>query len=170
MITRIIGRDRETRSDANAQWLNLDGLAEVEVTSQEITHPIESALLLLPESATGWKASEPGPQILRILFDRPQRIKRLYLEFQEFTSARTQEFVLRWSSNGGASYREIVRQQYNFSPPGTTAEREHYSVDLDGVTRVELTIIPDISGGPARATLTQLRIGSNSATPNERSN
>jgi hypothetical protein len=71
---------------------------------------------------------------------------------------RTQQFVLRWSSNGGRSYREIVRQQYNFSPPGTTREREDYAVDLDGVTTLELNIVPDISGGPARASLAQLRL------------
>jgi len=64
--------------------------------------------------------------------------------------------LLRWSSDGGRSYREIVRQQYNFSPPDTTAEREDYYVDPDGVTNVELTIIPAIGGGAARATLAQL--------------
>ena len=37
--------------------------------------------------------------------------------FQEDEQERTQEFVLRWSPDGGQSYREIVRQQYNFSPP-----------------------------------------------------
>jgi hypothetical protein len=80
----------------------------------------------------------------------------VHLEFHEYQSARTQEFVLRWSSDGGRSYHEIVRQQYNFSPPETTAEREDYSVDLHGVTHFELTMIPEISGGPARATLAQL--------------
>jgi hypothetical protein len=92
------------------------------------------------------------------VFDQPQRIERLHLEFHEDQLERTQEFVLRWSSNGGQSYREIVRQQYNFSPPGTTREREDYPVNLDGVTNLELSIVPDISGGPARASLAQLRL------------
>ena len=158
MIKRIIDRDRTKTSGAYEHWLDLDSLAEVEVTSEEITHPIESALLLRPQSELGWEAAEPGPQMVRILFARPQPIKELYLEFQECKSARTQEFVLRWSSNGGKSYRDVARQQYNFSPPGTTVERERYCVDLDSVTNLELTIIPDISGGPARAGLTQFRI------------
>lgn len=157
MLKRIIGRDYTKTSEAE-HWLDLDGLAEVEVTSEEISHPIESALLLQPQSELGWEAAEPGLQMVRILFARPQAIKKLYLEFQEFRSARTQQFLLRWSSNGGKSYGDIVRQQYNFSPPNTTAEREHYDVDLDNVTNLELTIIPDISGGPARASLTQFRI------------
>jgi hypothetical protein len=76
--------------------------------------------------------------------------------FQEDEQSRTQQFVLRWSPDGGGSYREIVRQQYNFSPPGTTSESEDYKLDLDGVTALEVDIVPDISGGPARASLAQL--------------
>jgi len=78
--------------------------------------------------------------------------------FHEDQQARTQEFVLRWSPDGGQSYREIVRQQYNFSQPGMTREFEDYAVDLAGVTALELIIVPDISGGDARASLAQLRI------------
>ena len=156
MIKRIIGSDHKTESQDNEHWLTLDTIAQVEVTSEEMAHPIESGLS--PNSESGWEAAQPGPQTVRLLFERPQRIKRVHLEFHEYQSARTQEFVLRWSSNGGRSYREIVRQQYNFSPPDTTAEREDYSVDLDGVTNLELTIIPEIGGGPARATLAQLRL------------
>jgi hypothetical protein len=67
--------------------------------------------------------------------------------------------VLRWSKDGGRSYREILRQQYTFSPPGATREVEDYTVNLDGVTALELTIVPDISGGDARASLISLRLG-----------
>jgi hypothetical protein len=95
---------------------------------------------------------------VRLVFDQPLRIERLHLEFHEDELERTQQFVLRWSSDGGQSYREIVRQQYNFNPPGATSEREDYRVDLDGVTTLELSIVPDISGGPARASLGQLRL------------
>jgi len=67
--------------------------------------------------------------------------------------------VLRWSKDGGRSYREILRQQFTFSPPGTTREVEDYTVDLNGVTALELTIVPDLSGGNARASLISLRLG-----------
>ena len=156
MIKRIIGQDIQDVSRPNPQWLNLDALAQVEVTSEEAAYPIESGLL--PGTESGWRAAQAGPQIVRLVFDPPQSIKRLHLEFHEHELERTQQFVLRWSSNGGQSYREIVRQQYNFSPPGTTSEREDYPVDLDGVTNLELSIVPDISGGPARASLAQLRL------------
>jgi hypothetical protein len=80
------------------------------------------------------------------------------LLFQENERERTQQFVLRWSADAGQSYREIVRQQYNFSPPDTISESEDYTVALAGVTALELSIIPDISGGTARASLAQLRL------------
>jgi hypothetical protein len=80
------------------------------------------------------------------------------LAFQEENGERTQEFVLRWSPDGGASWREIVRQQYNFSPPDSTREFEDYAVDLDGLTMLELTITPNISGAETLATLAQLRL------------
>ena len=156
MRKRIINQSPQEVSPANQQWVNVETLAQVEVTSEDGAHPIESGLL--PGTESGWLAAQPGPQSVRLLFDQPQRIKRLHLEFHEDELARTQQFVLRWSSDGGQSYREIVRQQFNFSPPGTTSEFEDFTVDLDGVTTLELSIIPDISGGPARASLARLRL------------
>jgi hypothetical protein len=70
---------------------------------------------------------------------------------------RTQEFVLRWSPDGGRSFREIVRQQWNFSQPDAVREIEDYAVELSGVS-IELMILPDKSGGKARASLANLRI------------
>jgi hypothetical protein len=156
MLKRIIGQDTQDLSPLNQHWLNVEALAQVEVTSEDAAFPIESGLL--PGTESGWRAAQPGPQTVRLVFDQPQRIRRLHLEFHEQELQRTQQFVLRWSSNSGQSYREIVRQQYNFSPPGTTSEREDYPVDLDAVTTLELIIAPDISGGPARASLAQLRL------------
>jgi hypothetical protein len=156
MNKRIIGREAKNASPLENEWLALEDLAQVEVTSEDPTHPIELGLLQNRES--GWRAAGPGPQIVRLVFDQPQRIKHVHLEFREHELARTQQFLLRWSSDGGRSYREIVRQQYNFSPPRTTEEREDYSLVIDRVTNFELSIVPDISGGPARASLQQLRI------------
>jgi hypothetical protein len=156
MRKRIINRGPQDILPPNQPWLNLEALADVEVTSEEAEHPIEAAFIAGAES--GWRAERPGEQTIRLLFDKPQRIKRLHLEFHEDQSERTQQFVLRWSSDDGRSYREIVRQQYNFSPPNTTSECEDYNVELAGVTTLELNIIPDISGGPACASLAQLRL------------
>jgi len=156
MRKRIINPKSQDISPANQEWLNLEALADVEVSSEDATHPIESALI--PSTGSGWRAEQPGPQTVRLLFHEPQRIKRLNLLFQENEQERTQQFVLRWSSDAGQSYREIVRQQYNFSPPDTTSECEDYTVEFDGLTTLELNIIPDISRGTARASLKQLRL------------
>ena len=78
------------------------------------------------------------------------------MNFVEAAEPRTQEYVLRWSADGGQSFSDIVRQQWNFSPPGTISETEDHHVELSGVTVLELNIIPDISGGKSPASLTQL--------------
>jgi hypothetical protein len=156
MRKRIINQGTQDLPLSNQQWLNLENLAEIEVTSEDAAHPIESALI--PSAGSGWRAGQPGQQTVRLLFNEPQRIRRMRLLFQENEQERTQQFVLRWSSDGGQSYREIVRQQYNFSPPGTTTELEDLTVEIDGLTTLELNIIPNISGGLACASLNQLRL------------
>lgn len=137
-------------------WLDLEHLAMVEVTSEDVSHPIESAIL--KGSGTGWRSGASGTQAIRLLFDEPVRVRRVFLVFRETKSARTQEFVLRLSVDRGESYREVVRQQYTFSPPGTSEETENYRVEFDGLTELELQITPDISGGDARASLSKIRI------------
>jgi hypothetical protein len=156
MRKRIIGHGpREVKADEPG-WLDIERLAQVEITSEDVDHPIESALI--PGTGSGWRAAQPGEQTIRLRFDEPLRLKRIYLVFQEDEHERTQEFVLRWSPDGGQSYRDLVRQQYNFSPPGAAHEVEDYDVYLDGVTALELRIVPDISGGSTRASLAQLRV------------
>ena len=137
-------------------WLDLDRAASVEVTSEEKDYGIESALV--PGETRGWRADTPGTQTIRLIFDQPQRLRRISLAFEENEIKRTQEFVLQWSLDSGRSFREIVRQQWNFSPPETTRESEKYQVELSDVAVLELIIVPDISGGTARASLKSLRL------------
>ncbi len=106
----------------------------------------------------GWRAATSGAQTIRLIFDELQRLARIALVFKETDTERTQEFVLRWSGDGGRSFREIVRQQWNFSPPNAIREVEEFQVALSAVTVLELVIVPDISRGAARASLTSLRL------------
>jgi hypothetical protein len=157
MRKRIVQPGTPGTTPADGQdWLDLAQRVQVELTSEDAQYPIESALTL--DAGSGWRADQPGKQTIRLLFDRPHRISRIQLMFQETERVHTQEVVLRWSPDGGSSWREIVRQQYNFSPPAVIRELEDYAVDLDGLTILELSIIPDISGGEARASLARLRI------------
>jgi hypothetical protein len=137
-------------------WLDVEQLAQVEVTSEDSAHPIEAALV--PGKESGWRAAQPGEQTIRLIFDQPQRLTRIWLLFIEPDTVRTHEFVLRWSPDGGRTFREILRQQWNFGPPQTIREAEDYRLELSGVTMIELTIIPDKSGGDARASLAQWRL------------
>ena len=155
MRKRITSHRQQESPSANTSWLDLEALARVEVTSEDAAHPIESALLTV--GAIGWRAESPGEQTVRLLFDAPQRLRRIRLLFREEKEARTQEFVLRWSPTTENSWRDVVRQQYHFSPSGATEEIEEYQVELEDVAALELTIIPSLSGG-SYASLAQLRL------------
>jgi hypothetical protein len=152
---RVFGTVRQGRV-AVGPWLDLDGLARVELTSEDAAHPIEAALL--GGDASGWRAAEPGEQSIRLFFHEPQRLSRIWLRFVEVEASRTQEFTLRWSSDGGRSYKDIVRQQYTFSPAGATSEVEELRIELVGVSALELTIIPDQGHGEAYASLAEWRV------------
>ncbi len=91
-------------------------------------------------------------------FNEPTCIRRIELLFEEKQQPRTQEFSLKWSSDSGQTYQDIVRQQYNFSLPQTTRELENYYVNLKEATTIELSIIPDINQQNVRASLTHMRI------------
>jgi hypothetical protein len=145
-----------TAAHALEDWLDLERAATVEVTSEDKDFPIESSLSLEPRQ--GWRAGQPGTQTIRLVFDEPQELRRISLVFEENEVTRTQEFVLRASSNPGGPFRDIVRQQWNFSAPTSTREIEEYSVQLSDVALLELTIVPDISGGAVRASLKSLRL------------
>jgi hypothetical protein len=156
MRKKIIQPVSKDTSRSSESWLGLEPLAQVEVTSEEAANPVESALI--PGPGPGWRAEQPGEQSIRLIFDKPLSLGRIHLRFDERERARTQQFVLRWLPRGEEHSREIVRQQYTFSPPDTSEEVEDYRVDLKDVAALELKIVPDISGGTARASLAQLSL------------
>jgi hypothetical protein len=152
MIRKQILKDTPV---SRGPWLDLTSLATFEISSEDPEHPIESAL---QEDSRSWRAGEDGEQTIRITFDSPQAISRITLCFEENETSRTQEFVLAWRSSKESNWRQIVRQQFNFSPPNTTMEREEYNVSLPDAIGLELRIVPDI-GGKGRASLRELLIG-----------
>ena len=68
------------------------------------------------------------------------------------------QIVLRWSPGRDGVFREIVRQQWNFSPSGSVREIENYVVELSEVLVLELMIVPDKSYGNARASMQSFRL------------
>jgi hypothetical protein len=159
MRKRIIPHNDQGIIPTDDGWLDLENSAQAELTSEDASHPIEAALT--PAVGSGWRASETGKQIVRLLFDIPLHVKRVHLVFHEFEQQRTQVFSLRWSSDVKTkSWKDIVRQQFHFNPPDTAREIEDYEVDLVGLTVLELSIYPDISGGAAFASIAELRLAS----------
>ena len=139
--------------------ISIPDVATVQVTSEEAEHPIENAFDHgRGPGGTRWIAAGPGEQTITLLFDRPQTIRKIGVEIEEVAVSRTQELSLSVSSDGGRTYRELVRQEFNFSPPGTSFERELWSVSAEAVTHLRLEIKPDKGGRVGRATLTSLML------------
>lgn len=156
MKKQLISDNVPDKDELAANWLDLESVCCAEITSEDGCYPIEGALL--PNSGIGWKAGKQGTQTIRLLFNQPQDISRILLSFLEHEVNRTQEYVLRWSQDYGHTFREIVRQQWNFSPEGSSAQLEDYAIKLKAVTVLELIINPDINDQNAIATLDKLRI------------
>ena len=81
MRKRIINRSSKEPSSADQDWLDLERLAQVEITSEDAGHPVESALTA--DDGPGWLAGEPGEQTIRLLFDEPQALRQIQLVFEE---------------------------------------------------------------------------------------
>ncbi|GAC1645653.1 MAG: hypothetical protein NVS9B15_03330 [Acidobacteriaceae bacterium] len=158
MRKTIIGDPVAPTSEPAADgWLDLEAIAQVEMTSEDQHHPIEDALT--PGSfRPGWRAASPGVQQILFRFDRPLKLHRIRLRFAETERERTQEFSLRWTGDGDPAEKEIVRQQWNFSPSGSTSQIEEIHVDLTAVTSLRLIIDPDQGRAAALASLAEFRV------------
>lgn len=148
----------QSKAAPQDQWLDVESLATVQITSEDSLFPIDHAFKT--ETSTGWRASAKGPQYIRLNFDAPVAIRRIHLHIVERAAERSQELAI-YAATGG-EMREVVRQQFTFSPGGSTEEAEDYTVSLDGVTSLELRIDPDRAHDPTHsqhfATLQSLRL------------
>jgi hypothetical protein len=155
MLRKQILKDFPTAPGMRPGEMNIVALATVLVTSEAPDHPVDYAF----DDSRGpggsrWVADAPGHQRLILAFDTPQTIRTLTLEVEELDMSRTQELSVTISRDGGQTYQELLRQEYNFSPPWTTFEREVWTLSAEEVTHLQLTIKPDKGGNPCRASLT----------------
>ena len=142
-----------TSSPTSDGWLDLQQIASAEISSEDPSHPFENAL----QAGGGWKAANPGPQVIRLDFDEPQSIRRIRVEFREEHRERAQEFAL-FATSAAKPRREIVRQQWTFSPGGSATEVEDYTVGLPAILSLELEIDPGRHDKSAMATLESISI------------
>jgi hypothetical protein len=142
-----------------ADEVDIASCATIAYSSEDPGHPVEH--LLDGRSglgATRWISAHPDV-IERIVveFDRPQTISRLVYEVEEAVRERTQEVRVEVSEDGGRTYRQILVQEYTFSPRGATYQREEQRFNLQQVSHLRLTIVPN-KNGSGTATLTSLRL------------
>ncbi len=157
MLRKQIIKPEPATPEATTGEINIAAGATVLVTSEAPDHPIDLAFdLHRGPGGTRWIAGEPAEQTVILAFDAPQTINQILLEVEELEVARAQELQLSFSCDGGRTYREMLRQEFNFSPSGTTFERETWTVSAQEVTHIRLAIKPDKGGKPCRATLTSL--------------
>ena len=81
MRKQTINTGSKDVSRSAAVWLDLERLAQVEITSESAEHPIESALI--PDRGPGWRAAQPGKQTIRLIFDQPLELGHILLRFDE---------------------------------------------------------------------------------------
>jgi hypothetical protein len=156
---RIVNAASVSAAQHNHEALDIPAIATVIVTSEDPAHPIDNVFDNHDEpGARRWVAEDTGEQCIILDFDKRQTIRQITLVIEETEVQRSQELTISISSDGGRTYQELIRQEYNFSPPGTTRERETWSVSAEGVSHLRLQIKPDKSGKPSRATITLLTL------------
>lgn len=157
-MRKTVGKSGGTNPPEGAEeWLDLETIAQAEVTSEDPAHPIE--LAFRPGGQSGWRASGKGQQTISLYFDEPIAIRRIHLEFVEPRMERTQEFTLSWAPDRAGPHHLIVRQQWNFNPENASTEVEDYQVDLQEVRALELVIRPDLSRGQGLASIARWSVG-----------
>lgn len=146
----------QSAATTESEWLDLESIAGVELSSEDPEHPFEDALK--HGTGIGWKAAAPGLQTIRLRFDEPQHLHRIHIEFLEKDRERAQEFAI-FATSSNQQRREVVRQQWSFSPGGSTSEIEEYNINLPDVLVLEIQIDPGRHDKQVFATLHALSIG-----------
>jgi hypothetical protein len=146
----------ETAEVKSPDTIDVEADAHVAVTSEDAAHPIERAFdgRGVP-GGTEWVAGGPGEQRITVTFDAPQAVRAVVVEIEETRESRTQEIELAVAIGPGP-LTVVLRQEFHFSPPGTTVERERWSIDRNDIRQARLVIRPDKGGGSTRARLTTL--------------
>jgi hypothetical protein len=159
-MRKTVGRLNAPPETTPSGELDVERLARVVVTSEDAHHPIENAFdRHRGPGGTEWVAAEPGAQSITVVFDEPQNVQSISIEIEEKVFARTQEIEVATGAGDGDVFQVLVRQEYNFSPPNTSFEREKWTVGRAGVSRVRISIRPDKGAAhDARARLTALAI------------
>ena len=144
-----------------------DGLDETDVaslaifhySSEDPDHPLEHLIDGRGgRGGTRWASARPNTtERIELEFEPAQQISHIVYEVEEHREERTQEVRIEVSADHGSTYRQVLAQDYTFSPEGATFQHEDLYLEERPITHLRLTIVPN-KGGSGVATLTSLRL------------
>ena len=155
---RLLPKEGENPA-AFAGEIDIASHAVLAYTSEDPGHPIDNLIDgHYGRHSTFWAgAKENTTERIIVEFDQPQSVSWMIYEVEDCVCARTQEMRVEVSSDGGRTYRQVLVQEYTFSPAGATFQREVQRLNLPPISCLRLTIVPDKHGsGPAK--LNSLRL------------
>ena len=139
--------------------IDIASRATLAYSSEDSAHPIEHLIDgHYGRGSTHWASARTNATERIVLeFDHPQQISCLVYEVEESQRERTQEVRVEVSSDHGCTYRQVLVQEYAFSPQGALFQHEELRLELPAITHLSLTIVPNKSGSGI-STLTTLRL------------
>lgn len=155
---RLLQPGDATPVDADGE-IDLASRAVLAYTSEDPQHPIDHLIDgRHGRGSTFWASAKPDTtQCIVVEFDQPQSVARMIYEVEECSCERTQEVRVEVSSDGGRTYRQVLVQEYTFSPAGATFQHEEQRFQMPPITHLRLTIVPD-KHGSGTAKLNSLRL------------
>lgn len=155
---RQLESDEGTKTKVTGE-VDIASCATLVYSSENPAHPINHLLDgRRGPGATRWASarSDVTEQIL-LEFDTPQAISLLAYEVEETMCERTQEVRVEVSEDEGRTYRQVLVQEYTFSPARATYQREEQRLNLRHATHLLLSIVPN-KNGSGTAALTSVRL------------
>jgi hypothetical protein len=156
---RMMSEQRGSQIPERGKEIDIAASATIAYSSEDAQHPVDYLIdTHYGRGGTCWSSARADETEHIVLeFDNPQPISCLVYEVEESRLQRTQEVRVAVSLDHGRSYRQVLVQEYTFSPQGATFQHEELRLDLPAITHLSLTIVPN-KGGSGVATLTSLRL------------
>ncbi len=139
--------------------IDVASLATFRYSSEDPDHPLDHLIDgRCGRGGTRWASARANTtECIELEFEPAQQISRLIYEAEEHRVERTQQVRVEISTDHGRMYRQVLAQDYTFSPEGATFQHEDIHLELRPITHLRLTIVPN-KGGSGVATLTSLRL------------
>jgi hypothetical protein len=144
---RLMNEPNSTHPERPGE-IDIASHATLAYSSEDPDHPLEHLIdRRCGRGATRWASGRPNATERIVLeFDHAQRISRLICEVEECWQERRQEVRIEVSTDHGRAYRQVLAQEYTFSPQGATFQHDDLQLDLPAIAHLRLTIVPNKGG------------------------